>query len=192
VNLLVPVHVVANLVWIGSILAVGLLLVRGPGDAKQRGEAGRLVYRSLAVPGFVASFVMGVVQLARDPAVYFKLTKFMHAKLPLALIVIALHHVIGARARRMAAGEAEDAGPTFVLVQILAACAFASALLALLKPFLARHFGHWSASTQIDGAPEASGGQQRKPPPRSSHATSHATPDGDAGAYSSQVPSTQT
>jgi hypothetical protein len=51
-----------------------------------------------------------------------------------------------------------------------------------LKPLSHRsHFGHWSASTQIDGAPEANGSQQRKFPPRRSHSTWQDTVAGDDG-----------
>ena len=82
---LIPAHVSANLLWIGSIVAVGLLLAKGPGDARARGEAGRLVYRTLSVPAFALSFVLGLAVLAQDPTFYFKTTHFMHLKLTLAL-----------------------------------------------------------------------------------------------------------
>ena len=130
-TLLLPVHVTANLVWIGSILAVVLVLAKGPGDARQRGATARLLYRTLAVPGFVVSLTMGVVKLALDPTYYFKVTHFMHAKLALVAVIIGLHHVIGARARKMEDGEAADAGMIPVLGQLVAVLAFATVLVVL-------------------------------------------------------------
>lgn len=128
-------HVVADLFWIGSIFAVALLLARGPGDARQRGAAARLVYRTIAAPAFGLAFVFGLIRLGLDPAHYFKATHYMHAKLPLALGVIGIHHVLGARARKMEAGEVTDAGPALGLGIGLAVLAAGAALLAVLQPF---------------------------------------------------------
>lgn len=128
-------HVVADLFWIGSILSVALLLAKGPGDARQRGAAARLIYRTIAAPAFGIAFLAGTIQLGMNPTLYFKATHYMHGKLPLALGVIALHHVVGARTKKMEAGEVEDAGPALTLGLVIAAMAVGAALLALLKPF---------------------------------------------------------
>lgn len=133
--MLKALHVIADLFWVGSILSVALLLAQGPGDARQRGEAARLVYRAVATPAFVVAFLAGLVMLGLDPTLYFKATHFMHAKLPLALGFVGLHHALGARARKMADGQADSAGPAMPLGIGAAALAVASALLALLKPF---------------------------------------------------------
>ena len=131
----VALHVLSNLVWIGSILAVAYVLAAGAGDAKTRGETARGLYLKLATPAFGASFVLGVIALGSDPAFYFKITHFMHAKLPLALIVIALHHVIGARAKKMASGALAEPGPVAALGWVTFVCAAGAALLAMVKPF---------------------------------------------------------
>lgn len=133
--MLIALHVIADLFWIGSILSVALLLARGPGDARQRGAAARLVYRTLAAPSFGIAFLAGVALLGMNPTLYFKATHYMHGKLPLALGVVALHHVLGARAKKMEAGEAPDAGPALPLGLVLAVLAIGSALLVVLKPF---------------------------------------------------------
>jgi protoporphyrinogen IX oxidase len=134
--LLLALHVASNLVWIGSILAVGLLLARGPGAVAARGSAAAAVYRTLSVPAFGASFVLGLLQLASRPAYYLKETHFMHAKLTLALVVIALHHVLGARAKRAAASGAEaDVGPAGALTAAIGVCALLAVLIVELKPF---------------------------------------------------------
>jgi protoporphyrinogen IX oxidase len=128
-------HVVANLVWVGSALSLSLLLARGPGDASQRGEAGRLLFRALANPASLVSLVLGLAMLGLEPTLYFKASHYMHAKLPLALAALGLTHALGARARRMAEGIVQDAGPAGALGGALGALSLAAALLALLKPF---------------------------------------------------------
>src|SRR5688500_15240324 len=133
--LLVVLHVIGNLVWIGSIGAVAVVLSSSRGDAKLRGEIGLEVYRKLAVPAFAASFAAGLIRLLLDTQLYLVVTKYMHPKLTLALVVIALHHVIGARAKRMAAGRKTEPGPVAVLAAVLVACAAGAALLVLVKPF---------------------------------------------------------
>src|ERR1700753_3728567 len=125
--LLVSLHVAANVVWIGAILAVGRVLTAADGDAKLRGALAVRIYGSLAVPAFVISFAAGAVRLALDPDYYFVRTHFMHAKLLFALIVIALHHVVGARAKKAASGAAaSEAG-----IPVLAASLFAAAVAAV-------------------------------------------------------------
>jgi putative membrane protein len=59
----------------------------------------------------------------------------MHAKLPLALGVIALHHLLGARARRAERGETTALRPVPLMTALLAVLAAGSAWLALSKPF---------------------------------------------------------
>src|SRR4051812_1715029 len=120
---LIWLHVSGNIVWIGSILAVAVAILGPGGAAKARGEVALAIYRRLAVPAFIVSFVCGATRLGLDPLLYLRVTHWMHAKLPLALAVIALHHVIGARARKLAQGTVPDAGLTGILALALALCA---------------------------------------------------------------------
>ena len=132
---LVVLHVTANVVWIGSILAVAIVLAGHGADAPVRGKIALDVYTKLATPAFVVSFVAGVVRLVLDAHYYFVQTKFMHGKLLLALIVIALHHVIGARAKKVARGATTDAGNVLTLSVILLLSAAGAIFLVLMKPF---------------------------------------------------------
>ena len=127
-------HVSANLLWIGAIVGVAVIL-RAPTsvDAVARGKVAIVLYRRIANPAFIVSFVAGAALLVLLPSYYFVETHFMHAKLPLALGVIAIHHILGARARRMAAGEASP--PSRAILIVLLVTALGAALLALLKPF---------------------------------------------------------
>jgi protoporphyrinogen IX oxidase len=126
-------HVCANLLWIGSIVAVGLILRAPASPAADRGKIALSVYRGLATPAFMVSFVAGIVMLLLEPAYYFVHTHMMHAKLPLALGVVGLHHWFGARSKRMAAGTATQPSP--LPVALLVAGAMGAAVLGLLKPF---------------------------------------------------------
>ncbi len=132
-NALVWLHVSANLVWIGSILAVGVVMVSDVVEPKVRGKLASDIYRRLAVPAFLVSFVAGMARLLQDPAYYLQQHHWMHAKLPLALVVIALHHVIGARAKKLSQGTVQGAGPTAILTIVLAVAAVGAAFFAISK-----------------------------------------------------------
>src|SRR3954467_446355 len=111
-------HISGNIVWIGAILAVGVVILSNAAHPKIRGEIARSIYQRLAAPAFVVSFVCGAIRLGMDPAFYLKQHHWMHAKLPLALAAIALHHVLGARAKKLALGTVQDAGPTAILTVV--------------------------------------------------------------------------
>lgn len=125
----------ANLFWIGSIVAVGLTLSAPKPDLAVRGGLARLIYRRIAAPAFAVSFVTALLRLALSPSYYFVATHFMHAKLVLALGVIAIHHVLGARARRAERGEAGSVGGVAGLTAGLAVLSAGAAWLAIAKPF---------------------------------------------------------
>jgi putative membrane protein len=130
---LVWLHVTANIFWVGAIAAVALIVMAARFDAKLRGELASAIYQRLAAPAFVVSFVAGAARLFSDTGYYFKQTHFMHAKLLFAVIVIALHHVIGARAKKLARAEATDAGPTGALLVALAVFAAAATFTVIFR-----------------------------------------------------------
>jgi putative membrane protein len=132
-NLLVWAHVGANLVWIGSAIAMGLLLSAKEGDPKVRGALARRIYTSAAMPAFIVSFLAGGIRTAMDLKYYFVQHHWMHGKLLFALIVIAIHHILGARARKMAAGSMQEAGPSGMLTIVLAVSAILAAFFVVLR-----------------------------------------------------------
>jgi putative membrane protein len=134
-TLVLSLHVVANLFWVGSIVAVGSILSAPTPALEVRGQLARLVYLRVAAPAFAVSFASALVRLALSPSYYLVATHFMHAKLPLALGVIALHHLLGARARRAERGETTALRPVPLMTALLAVLAAGSAWLALSKPF---------------------------------------------------------
>ncbi len=126
-------HVSGNIVWIGSILAVAVVLKADVADARARGALGERIYRLLAVPSFVLAFVCGTARLLMDTRYYLVEHHWMHAKLLFALAVIGVHHVIGARAKKLARGTVQDAGPTAMMGLIFAVSAVVAAFFAIFK-----------------------------------------------------------
>ncbi len=138
--LLMALHVMANLVWIGSITSVGLLLSAAatagePIRAQTLAGAAVRLYRRVSTPAFGASFVFGVTQLASNAGYYMK-EHWFHGKLTFALAVIALHHVIGAKSKRAASGEVQGGGSGAILTVALLASAFVTVLCAVEKTAL--------------------------------------------------------
>jgi len=136
-NLIVALHVTSNLVWIGSIASAGWLTgaasrQEDPVVRKTVAELGYGLYKRAAVPAFVLSFVFGLVRLLLDPKTYMRLHWF-HGKLTFALGVIALHHVIGAKARKTAAGSMQSGKSGAILVGVLLVCAFGTVVFAIFK-----------------------------------------------------------
>ena len=130
-------HVVANVFWIGAIAAVAIAVMASNIDPRTRGEVATTIYKRVANPAFMVSFLCGCVRLFIDGPkglnYYFKLTHFMHGKLLFALIVIGLHHVIGARAKKLAQGDVDTAGKTGVLLAALAVCAAIAAFFVIAE-----------------------------------------------------------
>ena len=132
---LVAAHVFANMVWIGSISAVGAsLAVKHSGALIDRAKVALWTYRRLAVPAFLLSLLIGLSCLLLDPTKSLLKIPSMHAKLTLAAGVIVLHHWIGAATRRMADGRREAPIPVYVVGLLLLFAASAS-LLGVVKPF---------------------------------------------------------
>src|SRR5262245_20099275 len=132
---LVAAHVAANLVWIGSILSVALSLSTRAVDGRAAAQIAYELYRKLAIPAFVVSFITALTRLLLSTELYFVETKYMHGKLLFAVIVIGLHHVIGARAKAVATGRRSTPGPVGVLALLLLISAVAATLFVILKPF---------------------------------------------------------
>ena len=103
-------------------------------SARDRAALGHAVYKKLAAPAFVVSFLSAIVPLLLNTHYYFVVTKFMHPKLTLAVAVIALHHVIGSKLKKRASGQSVG-GSLPSLGGAVLLCAAGAAVLALLKPF---------------------------------------------------------
>lgn len=136
-TLFLALHVMANLVWIGSIASVGWL-VGAASKAGDRSSAvlARGLYLRVATPAFLVSFFCGLVKVVLVPSYYMHLHWF-HAKLGVALVVIALHHVLGARSKRVAASESMQGGRSGgILAGALLAFAFLTVVFVIFKQTL--------------------------------------------------------
>ncbi|MBK8253197.1 MAG: hypothetical protein IPK82_11095 [Polyangiaceae bacterium] len=131
--LLVWLHVAGNLVWIGACVAMGFVLTAKEGDAKIRGALARRIHLKVAMPAFAVSFVAALIRTGMDIKGYFVQHHWMHGKLLFVLAVIALHHILGARARKMEAGSMQEAGPSGMLTLVLAGCAIVAAFFVVLR-----------------------------------------------------------
>ena len=134
-RMLVFLHVASNLVWIGAIASVGVVLGSAHASPRDRGKIALSVYRWLATPAMLGSLMMGLLRLVLSVDFYFVQTKFMHGKLFFAVGVIALHHILGSAAKRMAGGMIESAGHSRQLVVALVVCAVCATFFATVKPF---------------------------------------------------------
>jgi len=133
--ILLYLHLLANLVWIGSIIAVALTLHTGAAAPRERGAFGLSIQRRLAEPAFGISFLAGSSRLLLNYEYYFVQTKFMPVKLTLALGVIGLHYALAARARHLASGQRSDDGNAGRLGLALLVLVAGVVFLVLRKPF---------------------------------------------------------
>jgi putative membrane protein len=140
-SLLLVFHVVANLVWIGSSVATALLAARaatlGDGGKALAEAAHELLYRRVSSPAFYASFLCGAGIVAMSADTYMH-AHWFHGKLFFALCTIAVHHIIGARARKVHAGGMQAGKSGGILSGVLLACAFATVLFVVLKSSLVK------------------------------------------------------
>lgn len=130
---LVWLHVAGNLIWIGAAIAMGVLLAAKDGDPKVRGALARLLNKKVAMPAFGVSFVAAVIRTGMDMKGYFVQHHWMHGKLLFALAVIAIHHILGARARKMEAGTVQEPGPSGMLTVVLTVSAILAAFFVVLR-----------------------------------------------------------
>jgi putative membrane protein len=135
-NTLVAIHVMANLVWIGTIASVGwLTAAAAKADNRDAAKLAHNLYLRAAVPAFLASFAFGVSRLLLAPK-YYMSAHWFHGKLTGVIIVIALHHVIGSKAKKVAAGSMQAGRSGGILVGALLAAAFLSVACVVLKQLL--------------------------------------------------------
>jgi putative membrane protein len=131
---LVAAHVLANIVWIGALLCETVLLGRAPwlADPAEAGTLARHLHTRLAIPGFLASLAAGLARLVPARHLYAGMP-WMYAKLGFAVVVILLHHVIGARARRVAGGNVQAARGSWTLGWLTLLLAAGAVLFAVTK-----------------------------------------------------------
>jgi putative membrane protein len=136
---LVALHVSANLVWIGSILAVAWLCGRARlvADGAEVGRYARAIYLRFSAPAFVVAIGAGVARLLVQPSAYLH-AHWMHGKLFLAVALVGLHHVVGAKAKRIARADTVGESGTGWLVLLILLAAVGAVVLVTMREALVR------------------------------------------------------
>jgi protoporphyrinogen IX oxidase len=131
---LVAAHVLANLVWIGALLSETVILGQATwvSDPAEVGALARRVHTRLAIPAFLGSLAAGLARLLPARHAYAGM-HWMYAKLGFAVVVIVLHHMIGARSRRVAGGSVRAALGTGLLGWLTLLGAGGAVLFAIAK-----------------------------------------------------------
>ncbi len=132
---LLAIHVLAVTIWVGALASLTLVLSAPSslGDSKVRGALGRRIYTNAAVPAFIVAFTAGIIRLLKYWQALYAHQHWMHGKLTAALVLIAVHHVLGARARKMADAGA-DVGPAVVLGAVAMLAAAVAVAMVILRP----------------------------------------------------------
>jgi protoporphyrinogen IX oxidase len=121
-TLLLATHVLALLLWIGSLVSITRVITAGVGEepavqAKLAALA-RRIYRTVASPWMGIATLAGVGMIAVAKGAYFHYGWF-HGKLTLGLVMLALHFVLGARVRAAeAAGRTDGVAPQMRALQL--------------------------------------------------------------------------
>ncbi len=103
-------HMLGVTLWIGGVVAVGLVGAMAAGEGKVLAAARHASLR-VATPGMVMAFAGGLTMFVMGIDAY-KSAGWLHAKITLALIAAALSGVLSGKLRKAAAG-AEVAPGTF-------------------------------------------------------------------------------
>ncbi len=122
VTILLATHVLSLLLWIGSLVSITRVITAGVGEepavqAKFAALA-RRIYRTVASPWMGIATLAGFGMIAATKGMYFHFGWF-HGKFTLALVMLALHFVLGARVRAAdAAGRTDAVAPQMRLLQV--------------------------------------------------------------------------
>ena len=132
---MVALHVAANTVWVGSLLAASVVALATTGAPTERAELARKVFKGLAVPSFGLSIGLGAVRLAMDWHYFMGETHFMHAKLVLAFAAIVAHHVLGVRLRKLPTDSSKPPRLIALLALVFGVSCVGSVMLVVVRPF---------------------------------------------------------
>ncbi len=137
-GLMLTLHLFFDMLWVGSTIAMAVLLLGPSKTAKigqEKGNAALELYQKVANPSFSGAFFLGCLLLYQRPTYYFVDTKFMHGKLLFAVIVVVLTHVLGAKAKKQSESGTENSSSIKVLLALLLLGAFLTSYFGVVKPF---------------------------------------------------------
>lgn len=121
-NVLLATHLLAVLLWIGSLVSITRVLTAGateePAVQAKFAALARRIYRTVASPWMGVATLAGFGLLAASRFIFFRFGYF-HGKFTMALVMLALHFVLGARVRAAeAAGRTDGVAPQVRLLQV--------------------------------------------------------------------------
>lgn len=139
---LLAVHILSVILWVGSLVSItrvlGLALATSGEARAQLTDAARGLYRTLSSPWMGIALLAGLGLIALTPGI-FRMGWF-HPKLTAALVMLALHFVLGAKVRKAQSVHSDDTAFRAALasvrglqVGVLAVAALAVASVTLLK-----------------------------------------------------------
>ncbi len=136
-SLAIVVHVLGVILWVGGVLAGGLLIrLRLDGDPSGKlAEGENRVFKSLAGHGMMLTVLAGAALIALRGGLYLHQGWFI-AKLILVAALIGLHMTLRVRGKRLAAAPESVTGGTLCGLQAaISLVAAAILLLVFTQPF---------------------------------------------------------
>lgn len=136
---LLALHVFSLLFWVGSLVSITRVMASAEGEPEavraRLAATARKIYRTVSSPWMGVATLAGLGMVAVMNGVYFRYGWF-HGKLTAAIVMLALHFVLGSRVRAAEAGGlTDDAARSARALQlgVLAAAALAVGFVVVLK-----------------------------------------------------------
>lgn len=138
-NVLLATHVLSLLLWIGSLVSITRVLTAGaaeePAVQARFAALARRIYRTVSSPWMGVATLAGFAMIGVRHGEMFR-HGWWHGKFTMALVMLALHFVLGARVRAAeAAGRTDGVAPQMRLLQlgVLVTAALAVLFVMVLK-----------------------------------------------------------
>lgn len=137
--ILLALHVFSLLFWVGSLVSITRVMSAAEGEADavraRLASTARKIYRAVASPWMGVATLTGFGMIGVVHGAYFRFGWF-HGKLTAAIVMLALHFVLGSKVRTAeATGLTDDIARGFRSLQlgVLACAAAAVTFVVVLK-----------------------------------------------------------
>lgn len=137
--LLLALHVFSLLFWVGSLVSITRVLSAADGESDavraRLAATARKIYRAVASPWMGVATLTGFGMIGVMHGAYFRFGWF-HGKLTAAIVMLALHFVLGARVRVAETNGLTDdiaRGARTLQLGVLACAALAVGFVVVLK-----------------------------------------------------------
>jgi uncharacterized membrane protein len=140
---LLALHVLANLLWVGSLVSITRVITSAVGEpdaVRARFAAvARRIYRTVASPWMGIATLTGLAMIGVAQGAYFRFGWF-HGKFTVALVMLGLHFVLGARVKAAEVSGIDEktaASARALQLGVLGAAALAVLFVIVLKSWRA-------------------------------------------------------